>query len=71
MLFNHELDKAFVVPDECRAIVRNVSSISEDLIEDTIENDYNDTFSELFSNNWHLFCTFLHCRINTIYVHCR
>jgi hypothetical protein len=39
------------VPDECRAIVRNVSSISEDLIEDTIENDYNDTFSELFSNN--------------------
>jgi len=37
-----DLNKAFVVPDSCRATVRNGNSISSDAIEDTIENDYND-----------------------------
>ena len=30
---------AFVVPDSCRATVRNDNNISADVIEDTIEND--------------------------------
>ena len=53
MLFNHELNKAFVVPDECRAIVRNGSSISD--IEDTVENDYSDTFSNNLALVLHFF----------------
>jgi len=34
VLFGHELGKAFLVPDSCRA-----KTTSENVIEDTLEND--------------------------------
>jgi hypothetical protein len=48
MLLSHGPNKTFLVPDSCRAIVRNGSSINADLTEDTIENDYNDACFSYF-----------------------
>jgi len=39
VLFSHEPNKAFVVPDSCRATERNSTSISADVTDDTNEND--------------------------------
>jgi hypothetical protein len=38
-LFSHGPNKAFLVPDSCRATERNSISISTDITEDTIEYD--------------------------------
>jgi hypothetical protein len=39
VLYSHEPNKAFLVPDSCRATERNSNSISADLTDDSIEND--------------------------------
>ena len=39
VLLGHGLNKAFLVPDSCRATERNGNSISADVTDDTIEND--------------------------------
>ena len=54
VLFSHGHNKAFLVPDSCRATVRNGSSISVCP----------------FQTIWQLFGTLKHCRISTIFVHC-
>ena len=37
MLFSHEPNKVFLVPDSCRAAERNGNSISDVVIDDTIK----------------------------------
>ena len=39
MLLSHGPNKAFLIPDSCRAIERNGSSISVDVTDDDIEKD--------------------------------
>ena len=39
MLFSNGPNKAFLVPDSCRATERNVKSIRANVSDDTIEND--------------------------------
>jgi len=39
VLFNHGPNEAFLVPDSCRATIKNGNSMSADVTEDTIEND--------------------------------
>ena len=48
MLYSHGPNKAFLVPDSCRATVRNGNSISSDAIEDTIETIITTLVSALF-----------------------
>ena len=47
MIFSHGLNKVFLVPDSCRATVRNGSSISVDFTENTFENDEKDLSDNL------------------------
>ena len=39
MIFNYRPNKAFLVPDSCRAAEKNGNSISADVTVDTTEND--------------------------------
>jgi hypothetical protein len=39
VLFSHEPNKVFLVPDSCRAMAKTGNSISTVMVEDTIEND--------------------------------
>jgi hypothetical protein len=39
MLFSYGPNKAFLVPDSCRATERNGNSISNDVKDDAIENE--------------------------------
>jgi len=39
LLFSHGSNKAFLVPDSCRATEINGNSISADVTDDAIEND--------------------------------
>ena len=39
MLLGHGLNKAFLVPDSCRATERNSNRISADVTDDAIKND--------------------------------
>jgi len=39
VLFSHGANKAFPVPDSCRATERNGNSINADATDDVIEND--------------------------------
>jgi len=39
VLFSHGPNKAFLVPDSCRATERNGNSISIDVTDDAIEKD--------------------------------
>jgi hypothetical protein len=39
MLFSNGPNKAFLVPDSCRATERNGNSIRANVTDDTIEND--------------------------------
>ena len=48
MLLGHGPNKAFLVPESCRATERNGSSISADVTADTIENSYFQTIWEVF-----------------------
>ena len=41
MLFSNGPDKAFLVPDPCRATERNGNSTSANVTDDIIENDLN------------------------------
>jgi hypothetical protein len=51
VLFSNGPNKAFLVPDSCRATVRNGFSIHVDVTDDTIENNLNEAcFSYLFVN---------------------
>ena len=49
MIFSHGFNKAFLVPDSCKATVRNGNSISisADFTENTFENDENDLSDNL------------------------
>jgi len=39
VLFSHGPNKAFLVPDSCRATERNGNSISAEVTDDSFEND--------------------------------
>ena len=54
MLFSNGPNKAFLVPDSCRAIERNGNSIRANVTDDTIENDYNDACFSYFQTIWQL-----------------
>jgi len=71
VLLGNGANKAFLVPDSCRATERNDNSISCDVTDDIIENDLNDACFNYFQTIWQVFWTFWYCRINTIYIHCR
>jgi hypothetical protein len=58
MLFSHGHNKALLVPDSCRATIRNCNSISADFTNDIIENYYNHACFSYFQIIWHLFWTF-------------
>jgi hypothetical protein len=47
VLIGHGPNKAFLVPDSCRATERNGNSISTDVTDDTIENHLNGVFNYL------------------------
>ena len=47
-IYVHEANKTFLVPDKCRATVRNGNSIATNVIQYTIENDKGDACSALF-----------------------
>ena len=55
----HGPNKAFLVPDSCRATERKGNSISGDVTDDTIENDQNDACFSYFQTIWQLFLDFL------------
>jgi hypothetical protein len=61
--FSHGPNKAFLVPDSCRATVRNYNSVSMNVIEDTIENNKNNSCLCALQTIWQLFWTFWNCRI--------
>jgi len=63
VLFSHGPNKAFLVPDSCRARERNGNSLSADNTDDTIESDKNDACFSYFETIWQLFWTFWYCRI--------
>ena len=44
----HGPNKAFLVPDSCRATERKGNSVSADVTDDTIENDQNDACFSYF-----------------------
>ena len=48
MLFSNGPNKVFLVPNSCRATIRNGNSIMADAIEDTIEKDRTTLVSALF-----------------------
>jgi hypothetical protein len=50
-----DLNKAFLVPDSCRATVKDGNSINADFTKDTAENDYNDALFSYLQTIWHLF----------------
>ena len=54
MLFSHEPNKAFLIPDTCRTTERNDNSINPDVTDDAIENDYNDAYFSYFPTIWQL-----------------
>jgi hypothetical protein len=59
VLYSHEPNKAFLVPDSCWGIERYSNSISADVTNDAIENDYNDMICfSYFQAIWQLFWTF-------------
>ena len=50
MLFSHGPNKAFLVPDPCRAMVKKGNSTNKEFTEDTIENIRMRSF-QIFSDN--------------------
>ena len=48
MLFSHEPNKALLIPDTCRTTERNGNSISPDVTDDAIENDWTKLVSAIF-----------------------
>ena len=61
MLLGHGPNKAFLAPDSCRATERNGNSISSDVTDDTIENNYflERRLFQLFSENLAVVLDFL------------
>ena len=51
MLFSHEPNKAFLVPDSCRAAERNGNSVSTVVIDDTITKRLERRLIQLFLDN--------------------
>ena len=58
MLLGHGPNKAFLLPDSCRATERNGNGIRAVFTEDTIENDKNDACCSYFQTIWQVFWTF-------------
>ena len=58
MLLGHGPNKAFLVPDSCRATERNGNSIIIDVTDDTIENNLNDSCFNYFQKIWQVLWTF-------------
>jgi hypothetical protein len=52
ILYGHEPNKAFLVPDSCRETERNGNSINSDVTDDTIENNSNDACFNYFQTIW-------------------
>jgi hypothetical protein len=52
VLFSQGTNKDFLVPDSCRATVRNGNSISVDFAEDIIKNDKNGNCFCSFQTIW-------------------
>jgi len=51
VLFSHEPNKVFLVPDSCRAAERNGNSISDVVIDDTITKRLERRLFQLFLDN--------------------
>jgi hypothetical protein len=52
VLIVHEPNKAFLLPDSCRATERKGNSINTDVTDDTIENNSNDACFNYFQTIW-------------------
>ena len=70
MLFSHEPNKALLIPDTCRTTERNGNSISPDVTDDAIENDWTKLVSAIFRQFSNCFglLDFWYCMISTIHV---
>ena len=64
MLFSNGPDKAFLVPDSCRATERNGNSTSANVTNDIIENDSNGLCFSYFQMIWQVSWSSLYRRIN-------
>ena len=59
MLLCHGLNKAFLVPDSCRATEGNGKSISGDITDDTVEKRLEQHLFQLFLDNLAVVLDFL------------